>query len=372
MMHFITILVYCTAVQGFQSHSRPWARWLSSSAGSEYCEVRSVSSHIIVPRAVFITDARCNASFKLNAHGSSNEKDVPLISDYISLTRPFTILQAVGAFLVGSLVILQQNNKASSSLLQSIPNLILASLSIYLSYGAGMAMNDCEDATLDSQHDDKKNRAIASGRISRRSGWSFCCALSFLSMVLAKFASTGTMHFVSWNALNTLLMASYALGIQKIFMMKNFICGWLAVSPLVGASLLDTGFQFTNNPAIHKLYQLALIGFPLQISREILKDIEDVDADRDQKQTLPLLIGKSKSKQFAYSLVGLINTAMVILPHYWSMFASNPPVYGISVIIGVPMCIRASMLPLTQGQKLLKKSIYILLLGMIGGLLLQL
>ena len=37
-----------------------------------------------------------------------------------------------------------------------------------------------------------------------------------------------------------------------------------------------------------RLYKLALIGFPLQVAREILKDIEDVKVDEGTKKTLPL------------------------------------------------------------------------------------
>ena len=66
---------------------------------------------------------------------------------------------------------------------------------------------------------------------------------------------------------------------QKIFMLKNIICGFLAVSPLIGASLLGSNMQqqqlmVGTTDITKKLYQLAAIGFPLQVSREILKDIE--------------------------------------------------------------------------------------------------
>ena len=82
-------------------------------------------------------------------------------------------------------------------------------------------------------------------------------------------------------------------------------------------------------------------------------------------------IGERNSKRIAYGMVALINVVMIGLPHYWNMFASNPPVYALSLGVGVPMCIRAGMLPLVEGQRLLKKSIYVLLVGMISGLLLQ-
>jgi 4-hydroxybenzoate polyprenyltransferase len=288
--------------------------------------------------------------------------------------RPITILQAVGAFIVGRLVILRHSGIPTDLSNQNLANFMLAPASIYFSYGAGMAMNDCVDASLDAQHGDKQNRSIASGRISRRNGCLFCVALTLISLIFSKLSANTTgingMRFLAWNGLNLLLMAGYALGLQKIFLVKNLICGWLAISPLVGASLFSQNVAL-DKPAIHKLYQLAAIGFPLQVSREIIKDIEDMDTDNGEKQTLPLLIGETWSKRIAYGLVGIINVVMIIFPHYWRMFASMPPVHAVSVALGVPMCLRASVLPLAEGQQLLKKSIYVLLVGMIGGLLLQ-
>ncbi|KAL3783112.1 hypothetical protein HJC23_012448 [Cyclotella cryptica] len=306
-------------------------------------------------------------------NNSDRENGTASIHDYISLLRPITTLQAVGGFLVGRLVILRHHRIPGDppTFFRDVPSLVLASLSIYLSYGAGMAMNDCADASVDMQHNKKQHRSIASGRISTRDGWIFCFVLSCLSLIVAKLATpSGGTRFLLWNTLNLVLMASYAFGMQKLFLIKNFICGWLAVSPLVGASFLGAT-DVLDNAVIAELYQLAAIGFPLQVSREILKDIEDVDVDRNEKQTLPLVIGEKLCQRIAYGLVALINVALTVLPHYWRMFASSPPVYAISVAMGVPMCIKASTLALIPGQKLLKKSIFVLLAGMIGGLLLQ-
>ena len=84
-----------------------------------------------------------------------------------------------------------------------------------------------------------------------------------------------------------------------------------------------------------------------------------------------LVVGKQKSKWIAYFLVAMVNGTMIVSPYFWRMFHSTPNVYALSVAIGTPMCIRASMLPLAEGQQMLKKSIYVLLLGMISALLIQ-
>ncbi|KAL9180897.1 hypothetical protein ACHAXT_009702 [Thalassiosira profunda] len=295
---------------------------------------------------------------------------------YASMMRPVTVVQAAGAFLVGRLALLSHRPATG----RAVVPLAVASASVYLAYGAGMAMNDCADAAVDARHATKQNRSVASENVSVRDGWMFCLLTSMVSVAFACLASLMTQQgqtaiggfgFVGWTAANLTLMASYALGLQKILLVKNILCGLFAVSPLIGASLLGDMPSLGKGGTAAKLYQLAAIGFPLQISREVLKDVEDMEVDRGEKQTLPLVIGEKNAKRVAYGLVGAVNAAMLLSPYYWKMFASKPPLYAISVAVGTPMCVVASRLPLSKGQRLLKKSIYVLLLGMISGLLLQ-
>eukprot|EP00577_Skeletonema_sp_RCC1716_P021071 CAMPEP_0113391218 /NCGR_PEP_ID=MMETSP0013_2-20120614/10588_1 /TAXON_ID=2843 ORGANISM="Skeletonema costatum, Strain 1716" /NCGR_SAMPLE_ID=MMETSP0013_2 /ASSEMBLY_ACC=CAM_ASM_000158 /LENGTH=290 /DNA_ID=CAMNT_0000274437 /DNA_START=236 /DNA_END=1107 /DNA_ORIENTATION=- /assembly_acc=CAM_ASM_000158 len=288
------------------------------------------------------------------------------------MMRPVTIIQAVGAFLVGRLVILTSSAASSSLIIKEVPDILTASISIYLSYGAGMAMNDCADVAIDSVHEDKQHRSVASETVSMRNASLFCVALSILSLIFSFRAScTGCNGFPLWSFFNLTVMALYALGLQRIFLVKNLMCGYLAIAPLIGASLLGGGASNLGGDVAGKLYKLALIGFPLQVAREILKDIEDVKVDEGTKKTLPLVIGERKSKWIAYSLVAVVNGTMLLSPYFWTMFKSTPNVYALSVVIGTPMCICASVLPLSEGQKMLKKSIYVLLLGMITALLNQ-
>lgn len=303
------------------------------------------------------------------------------------MMRPITIIQAVGAFLVGKLVLVSSQNCPRQPTNDSLPlSIMLATISIYLSYGAGMAMNDIADRDIDAMHADKQDRCVASNAISKEAGCIFCAALAVTSIVFAHLAErvvgggrNGNYgpcfhvggNFVGWTVLNVALMTVYALGAQKLFLIKNISCGILAISPLVGASALGKTHLVMRKGVMTKLYHLASVGFPLQVSREILKDCEDTEIDQGVKQTLPLLVGKRRAKHVAYSLVLLVNAAIILSPYYWKMFASRPPTFAFSVVLGSTMCIIASRLPLAKGQSLLKKSIYVFLSGMISSLLLQ-
>jgi 4-hydroxybenzoate polyprenyltransferase len=315
------------------------------------------------------TIVRCAAQWNKDGDSFSDSSITSIAKDYFQILRPVTIVQAVGALVVGRLAL------SPKSIRTSLIPLILTSLSVYLSYGSGMAMNDVVDARMDAMHADKYERPVASGRISQFQGWLYCFLLCTLSLGLAYSASslvalpTSSYTFsplVLWTFSNILVMLGYALGLQKVFLLKNLLCGYLAISPLIGASILDGGVSS------NKLYLLAATGFPLQVAREILKDAEDVEVDRGKKQTLPLLIGVETSRKLAYTLVFLDMAGMVLTPFYWNIFASKVPVYPIGVMVGFAMCFRASReKSLGKGQKVLKESIYFLLAGMIGSLLLQ-
>ena len=349
-----------------------------------------------------------------------------LLRDYLSLIRPVTLLQAVGALLVGYLATVSSSKMAggaatataTTTSATTIIQLVVASISVYLSYGSGMAINDVVDSNTDAIHELKQSRAIASGRISRRNAVLYTIALSVTSIVLPMMANCGT-PYILWTISNLLLMTFYALGLQRLFLIKNIIVGWLGVSPLIGSCLLaQTSLTLTSiaqgpattavsaaTGAFTKLVKLAIIGFAVGVAREILKDIEDIDVDsvqvgggkRRRKVTLPIVVGTKISHAVAYTFVA-IACILCYTPQYRSIFTSSTsgatmsslfstssssvsakiiaivksiPYYMISTVAGTIMCFKASLLPIKEGERLLKKSIYVLLAGMISGLIMS-
>ena len=271
-----------------------------------------------------------------------------VIKDYATLIRPFTLVQAVGAFVVGCLSI------QTSPTLQSV-------LSIYLSYGAGMVSNDVVDSKVDAMHIDKKERAIPSGRITSQHAWIFCAFLSTLSCV-----SVGSnQRFLLWTASNLFIMFSYALGLQKVLFLKNILVGYLGISPLIGAVLVGGTTDDLSRISVHNLIRLAVVGMNVGVAREILKDMEDTRVDKvGGKSTIANVYGPRVAHRIAFGLVFGTCFAM-LLPLFQNMFRG--PYYLVSWAIGTSMITRAAFLPVKQGQKLLKSSVYVLLGGMVLG-----
>lgn len=309
-----------------------------------------------------LTDLSCSKrSVKVNSRTRVKKRQFfSVCYDYVHSLRPVTILQAVGALIVGYLSI----SPGWRSILHF--KVLWSVLSVYVSYGCGMLVNDLIDASTDSLHEDKQKRAVACGRITKSSGWLYLAVLSASSLAFG--VAVGPRFFL-WTLSNLLIMFAYAVHLQKIILVKNFICGWLAVSPLVGASMIST--DLIPMDTIHKLWSLATVGFPMQVSREILKDIEDVHVDYGVKQTLPIVLGKRTAHSIAYTIVAMNTLTLFLLPSYRRMFKSRLHLFPAGLVVSSIMTITASLMSLADGQRMLKKSIFVVLTSMIASLMLN-
>jgi 4-hydroxybenzoate polyprenyltransferase len=330
-----------------------------------------------------------------NGISKNEDKDgVTTWRDYVSMLRPVTLLQAVGALLVGRLVVAQGlfvNFENSGQIVMEL----CAMISVFLSYGAGMVANDCVDATIDAQavssedpisssnsnsnnnqnqpfcYKGKQSRPMANGRLQVSQGWKFVAVLSFLSLIFSQLGVSTS--FTYWCASNWLIMILYSFGLQRFLIIKNLVVGWLSVSPLIGATLVSPAVVTSNSENIvQSLLYLAATGFPLAVAREILKDIQDVDLDLGHKRTLPLVFGVRIARGISFGLLWTMLFALMSTT-YRTMFASSYPFYSLGWLTGTYLIGKANLLVSDpdQQQALVKKSIYALLGGLILSLLTQ-
>ena len=98
-----------------------------------------------------------------------------------------------------------------------------------------------------------------------------------------------------WTVSNLVIMLAHAtlLGLQKLFLVKHIVVGYLRISPLLGAAMLQkslgglVGRQIVGGgstlllPAVSssaRLLTLSVVGICLGTARDIVKDIKAVDA----------------------------------------------------------------------------------------------
>ena len=92
------------------------------------------------------------------------------------------------------------------------------------------------------------------------------------------------------------------------------LVGNIAISSLVAAVVLYGASSIEGLDALLCWYVAGVVFF-VNLAREIIKDCQDMEADSDSRQTLPMKIGKENSRMVAYVLT-LIGIVFLYIP-YW-------------------------------------------------------
>ncbi|MEK6976526.1 MAG: UbiA family prenyltransferase [Candidatus Thermoplasmatota archaeon] len=180
---------------------------------------------------------------------------------------------------------------------------VAATLPPFLVAAFGNAINDLSDAELDrSAH---PNRPLPSGRLGRRAAW----VLASLALAAAlATALPGGWPAVAFAGANALLLVAYEARLKATGLPGNIL-----VAVLVGSTFLYGGIVATGQaPAAPMLLLLAAMASLTNLARELLKDVEDVDADRGHRDTLPLRVGQGQTRLLAFALVNLALVTSVV------------------------------------------------------------
>ena len=133
---------------------------------------------------------------------------------------------------------------------------------------AGYLVNDIVDRKIDLIN--KPQKTFVGTHISVRKTWLLYVSLNIVGTVLGFYASLeiGILHFVC-----ILLLVFYSFFFKKMLLLGNF-----CVAILAGLSIWEIGILFPFFPT--KLFFLGLFAANLHFVREIIKDLEDYEGDR--------------------------------------------------------------------------------------------
>ena len=192
-------------------------------------------------------------------------------SGYLKLTRPATAaaagLAAAAAFWITGGA--------------DITTAVLLFFSVAFICGAGSAVNDCFDADFDRIH--RPARPIPRGDAAVSGG----VKLAVLLFTAGFLCSLPILPWCPWlAAVNILLLIIYSTSFKRMPLLGNICIAYLAGSVFLfgGMAVGPESFILTA-----PLFQVAFFG---TLSREIVKDAEEVEGDRDSgAYTLPMLIG---------------------------------------------------------------------------------
>lgn len=222
------------------------------------------------------------------------------IRSWIEIIRPLNCLMVALAILIGYLI-------SSSYQLLDLDKLIMAIIAGFLITGAGFIFNDAVDVEIDKiVH---PTRPLPKGEIDVNT--------AFLVSLVIFIAGIVFSIFINVECFLIAIINSIILVVYTEILEKKGIFGNIVISYLTASSFLFGAF------AAGKIYSLvtwlAIITFLAILSREIIKDVEDLEGDfYGERETLPMRIGRERSITIAIFLLG---SAMIIsiLPMFLSL-----------------------------------------------------
>jgi geranylgeranylglycerol-phosphate geranylgeranyltransferase len=253
------------------------------------------------------------------------------LAGFFKLTRPTNSvvagLAAIVAYLIDTGTIIPE-----TLLLFSIVALITA---------AGNVINDFFDAEIDAIN--RPDRSIPSGAVIRGAARGFAVML-FLAGILLSFFTNSLC--IGITILNSLILIAYAAKLKSTPLSGNIAVAYLS------ASIFLFGGALNGWDGLIRILPIAVITFFAMLSRELLKDAEDVEGDRaGGADTVPLRIGIKKTSELAL-ITTVLAVAASFIPYFWwgAWYLGGIIVVDIIIIIAAvralncetPACVKAS------------------------------
>jgi len=217
---------------------------------------------------------------------------------------------------------------------ESLPFILLVFSTVLIAAG-GNIINDYFDIKADRIN--KPERQIIGVHIKRRSAIVSHWIINFIAFSIAVYLSwvMDSFLYVFIHLFSINVLWYYSMKGKRQFLFGNILIAALTalVPALVGlyyhqifeneVPQMDQ-FSFLLNSEIHYIYYLTIglgiFAFILNLAREIVKDMEDVEGDRKlPAKTLPIILGLQKSKYIS----ALILSGVSICTLYIGLTTSN-------------------------------------------------
>jgi geranylgeranylglycerol-phosphate geranylgeranyltransferase len=234
---------------------------------------------------------------------------------------------------------------------------VLIFLSVFLITGAGNAVNDYYDREIDAVN--RPDRPIPSERMGPTAALNYSLLLFAAGCILAGLVNQICLAVA---ALNSMLLFFYARNLKA-----TPLAGNLCVAYLTGSTFLFGGAAH-GLPGMEANLVPAGLSFLATMSREIAKDIEDMEGDRQGgAKTLPILAGEKVSSALvaAFALAGV---ALSYLPAFGTAY--------LVIVTAADLFLLSSVLKIIKGdasgsQKALKTGMAVALLAFLAAALSQ-
>ena len=269
------------------------------------------------------------------------------IRGYVELTRPMNavaagVLTFIGAFVAGGIV--DQPIDAGAAVAATV-----------LATGAGNAINDYFDREIDRINE--PDRPIPRGAVSPRGALGFSVALFVGAIALAVTLPTLALAIA---AINLVALIAYTELFKGLPGVGNAIVAFLG-----GSTFLFGGAAVGNvGPGVVVLFVLAALS---TLTREIVKDVEDVVGDREEGlNTLPIAIGERWALHVGAALL-IVAVAASPLPYVAQGFGAAYLLVVVPADAVMLWAVARSYRDPTVGQQYLKYGMFVAALAFVVG-----
>ena len=272
------------------------------------------------------------------------------MNPYLALTRPGNMILTAIAVIAGSFI------AAGPEIMDFQIEVAICCVCSMILVGGGNALNDYNDRETDKEN--HPERPIPSGSISADTASVYAQALLGSGLLILLFALDNKMPFVI-ALIGIILLIAYENGLKAAGISGNITVGLMS-----GAVFLFAGMAVNEPGPTLWMFGLAVLA---TITREIIKDIQDLEGDRDRR-TLPASIGIENSLRvailFLLIAIGLSYTAM----NQFDGVASNAYLGGITLANGTMLfgIYNAKQEDYFGGQKNIKQGMGMAMLAFIA------
>ena len=215
---------------------------------------------------------------------------------------------------------------------------------------AGNVINDIYDVAIDTIN--KPQKVIVGRKISEKTANRIYFTLNILGVGLAFYLSNsiGKPGFSGFFIIISALLYLYASNLKGVLLIGN-----LLVSLIVAFSILivgifdilpamDTDEMSRQMIALQVILHYAFFAFFINFIREIVKDIEDINGDKNgNMNTLPIALGRKRATNIVLFL-SIMLTLTVLGYIYFYLYHSQPMVLYFLFLIVAPLlyfCIKS-------------------------------
>ncbi len=253
--------------------------------------------------------------------------------------------------------------------------LALATLSIA---AAGYIINDIQDVDIDRIN--KPEKVIVGKKITEKNAYTLFIVLNCMGVVLGFFLSNsiGKPGFFALFIIISALLYLYATYLKSVMVLSNIIISALVAMTLIVVGLFDLlpaiteENQSTQSTFFSIVMDYALFAFILNLIREMVKDVQDVDGDKNGGiTTLPIVIGRKRTIYIVFALAVLLLFGIVYYMYSYLYYKQIAIIYFLFLIVAplIYFCVRSWSATTKKDYRFLSQFLKIIMILGMGSLL---